>query len=89
MCSENKGADQLRSYCAADLQLCIRMHKIYSLIHAATQLYFQNGEILNDVYEHSKQINDLQMSLDMSMLISASKDTTAKVSDRLSPLDIK
>ena len=22
LCSENKGADQLRNYCAADLQLC-------------------------------------------------------------------
>ena len=40
---------------------------------------FQNGEILCDAHEHNKQINDLQMSLDMSMLISASKDTTAKV----------
>ena len=24
MCSENKGADQLRSYCEADLHLCFR-----------------------------------------------------------------
>ena len=23
MCSENKGADQLRSYCEADLRLCL------------------------------------------------------------------
>ena len=35
--------------------------------------------MLNDVYEHNKQINDLQLSLDMTMLVSASKDTTAKV----------
>ena len=26
-CSENKGADQLRSYCAADLRLCFRICK--------------------------------------------------------------
>ena len=26
-CSENKGADQLRSYCAADLLLCFRICK--------------------------------------------------------------
>ena len=25
MCSENKGADQLRSYCEADLRLCFRL----------------------------------------------------------------
>ena len=24
-CSENKGADQLRKYCAADLHLCFRI----------------------------------------------------------------
>ena len=27
-CSENKGADQLRSYCEADLRLCFRMCKM-------------------------------------------------------------
>ena len=27
-CSENKGADQLRSYCEADLRLCFRIGKI-------------------------------------------------------------
>lgn len=42
---------------------------------------YKNGETLNDIYEHSKQINDLQLSLDMTMLISASKDTTAKLFD--------
>ena len=26
-CSENKGADQLRMYCAADLRLCFRICK--------------------------------------------------------------
>ena len=26
-CSENKGADQLRSYCEADLRLCFRICK--------------------------------------------------------------
>ena len=25
LCSENKGADQLRSYCEADLRLCFRL----------------------------------------------------------------
>ena len=27
LCSENKGADQLRSYCPADLCLCFRISK--------------------------------------------------------------
>ena len=27
LCSENKGADQLRSHCAADLRLCFRICK--------------------------------------------------------------
>ena len=27
-CSENKGADQLRSYCEADLRLCFRLFKL-------------------------------------------------------------
>ena len=42
-------------------------------------LIFQNGEKINAVKEHKHQINDLQLSLDMTMLISASKDTSAKV----------
>ena len=28
-CSENKGADQLRSYCEADLRLCFRLCKLF------------------------------------------------------------
>ena len=27
-CSENKGADQLRSYCEADLRLCFRLCRL-------------------------------------------------------------
>ena len=34
-CSENKGADQLRSYCEADLRLCFRL---CWFSHAAAQL---------------------------------------------------
>ena len=29
MCSENKGADQLRSYCEADLHLCFRLCRLF------------------------------------------------------------
>ena len=39
----------------------------------------QEGELLNKTDEHSKQINDIQFSKDMSMFVTASKDTTAKV----------
>ena len=28
MCGENKGADQLCSYCTADLRLCFRIYKL-------------------------------------------------------------
>ena len=28
-CSENKGADQLRSYCEADLYLCLRLCRLF------------------------------------------------------------
>lgn len=39
----------------------------------------QSGEILKKAKEHSKQINDIQPSVDLTMFISASKDNTAKV----------
>ena len=35
-CSENEGADQLRSYCEADLQLCFGLCKMFS--HDVAQL---------------------------------------------------
>lgn len=39
----------------------------------------QSGEILKKAKEHTKQINDMQSSVDLTMVISASKDNTAKV----------
>uniref|UniRef100_A0A8C1KVW3 Serine-threonine kinase receptor-associated protein n=1 Tax=Cyprinus carpio TaxID=7962 RepID=A0A8C1KVW3_CYPCA len=39
----------------------------------------KSGEILKTTKEHTKQINDIQTSVDLTMLISASKDCTAKV----------
>lgn len=44
----------------------------------------KSGEKIHLVKEHNKQINDLQLSLDMTMLMSASKDTTAKLFDAAS-----
>ena len=40
---------------------------------------FQTGDKLQIVHEHSKSINDIQMYKDMTMFVTASKDTTAKV----------
>lgn len=39
----------------------------------------QSGEQLSNIKEHTKQINDIQTSRDMTMFITASKDNTAKV----------
>ncbi|KAG7245214.1 hypothetical protein INR49_023780 [Caranx melampygus] len=40
-----------------------------------------SGEILKKAKEHTKQINDIQTSVDLTMFISASKDNTAKLFD--------
>ena len=42
LCSESKGADQLRSFCEADLRLCFRIGKNSFFFHDATQIYL-NG----------------------------------------------
>lgn len=42
--------------------------------------YEQSGDILKKAKEHTKHINDIQTSVDLTMVISASKDNTAKVS---------
>ncbi|XP_060083242.1 eukaryotic translation initiation factor 3 subunit I-like [Ylistrum balloti] len=44
----------------------------------------KTGEKIHAVHDHSKQINDIRYSNDMSMIITASKDTTAKLFDTLS-----
>lgn len=48
-------------------------------------LPLQSGEVLKKVKEHTKQINDIQTSVDLTMFITASKDNTAKV-NRAAPL---
>uniref|UniRef100_A0A8C3R015 Eukaryotic translation initiation factor 3 subunit I n=1 Tax=Cyanoderma ruficeps TaxID=181631 RepID=A0A8C3R015_9PASS len=44
-------------------------------------LPLQSGEQLSNIKEHTKQINDIQTSRDMTMFITASKDNTAKLFD--------
>uniref|UniRef100_A0AAZ1XHJ3 Eukaryotic translation initiation factor 3 subunit I n=1 Tax=Oreochromis aureus TaxID=47969 RepID=A0AAZ1XHJ3_OREAU len=46
-------------------------------------------EILKKAKEHTKQINDIQTSVDLTMFISASKDNTAKLFDSTSLDHIK
>ncbi|ESP01499.1 hypothetical protein LOTGIDRAFT_200332 [Lottia gigantea] len=41
----------------------------------------KTGEQVLEIKEHSKQINDLQGSKDLTMIVSASKDSTAKLFD--------
>ena len=41
LCSENKGADQLCSYCTADLRLCFRMTKI-QFSHDAAKMMIES-----------------------------------------------
>jgi len=52
------------------------------------QWEMESQEMVRKVSEHTKQINDIQLSKDMNMLITASKDTTAKLFDTYS-LDVK
>ena len=50
------------------------------LVRASLFFLLQSGEVLVTVKEHSRQINDIQLSRDMTMFVTASKDNTAKVS---------
>ncbi|KAK6474291.1 eukaryotic translation initiation factor 3 subunit I [Huso huso] len=45
------------------------------------QFSAKSGEIIKTVKEHTKQINDIQTSIDLTMVITASKDNTAKLFD--------
>ena len=50
-CSENKGADQLRTYCAADMPLCFRTCK--------KPVFSQRGSTINGVKYGSHFIAEL------------------------------
>ena len=56
MYSENKGADQLRSYCATDMRLCFRICKKPVFIQQGSHDYciYQMGSISrHDMYLHT------------------------------------
>lgn len=58
----------------------IRCEGSFTILWFTVELYFQTGEKSHSCKHHTKAINDLQLSADMSMVIAASKDHTAKVS---------
>ncbi|XP_070294930.1 eukaryotic translation initiation factor 3 subunit I [Salvelinus sp. IW2-2015] len=48
---------------------------------SAARRVLQSGEVLKKVKEHNKQINDIQTSVDLTMVITASKDCSSKLFD--------
>ena len=62
---------------------CSHVYCVYLPFHATGSknlLSFQESKKLCSVKEHRGPITDLQMSQDLTMIITSSKDTTAKVS---------
>lgn len=57
--------------------LCYVYRNWFILLFCFT--FVKTGQMLHSVHEHNKQINDIMYSKNMTMLITASKDTTAKV----------
>uniref|UniRef100_M0RCH0 Eukaryotic translation initiation factor 3 subunit I n=1 Tax=Rattus norvegicus TaxID=10116 RepID=M0RCH0_RAT len=53
-------------------------------LSSVTEYVESSGEVLVNVKEHSRQINDIQLSRDMTMFVTASKDNTAKLFDSTS-----
>ena len=45
LCSENKGADQLRGHRKADLRLCFRAYAKRLFSHDATQIIFRSAKM--------------------------------------------
>ena len=52
-------------------------------------LLFQSGEISQFASEHNREITDIQLSQDSTMLLTASKDHTAKVQYKLTHADME
>ncbi|XP_073961444.1 eukaryotic translation initiation factor 3 subunit I-like [Choristoneura fumiferana] len=58
-------------------------HRAYSVSSNKYNNYFylQTGKKIHSIKEHTRQINDMQLSSDGTMFITASKDQTAKLFD--------
>ena len=46
-CSENKGTDQLRSYCEADLRLCFRICRL--LVFSRCGLFMPTADLTSKI----------------------------------------
>lgn len=62
-----------------ECSLLVHIKKIWTELIVVSLPGAQSGDILKKVKEHSRQINDIQTSVDLTMFITASKDNTAKV----------
>lgn len=75
--------------------LCARIcEKLVCGLHDSNRriksyFFFQMGKFLHSVNDHTGSINDMQMSKDSTMFITASKDNTAKLFDTDSLMCLK
>ena len=63
--SENKGADQLRSYCSTDMRLCFRICKksVFSQQGSHVNSIYQMGSISrHDMYLHTLPMTQTDVS---------------------------
>ena len=74
-CSENKGADQLHSYCEADLRLCFRIGK--NPVFSRCGSFFQRQVEVSQIMEGYMQVlldkdsepeNDVEMKMQLTMI---------------------
>ncbi|KAH0515075.1 Eukaryotic translation initiation factor 3 subunit I [Microtus ochrogaster] len=81
---------QMKYNCKGDLLFTMAKDSIVNVSvngHESGELYqysAKSGEMLVNAKEHSWQINDIQLSRDMTMFVTASKDNTAKRFDSMS-----
>lgn len=78
---ENGEINQFSAKVGRNGNVVCRLHvqQIWFELIAVSLPWGQSGDILKKVKEHSRQINDIQTSVDLTMFITASKDNTAKV----------
>ena len=57
-CRENKGADELRSYCEADLRLCFLAYADCWFSHEAAQMIQGHPQSFSEGFQHSIRVLD-------------------------------
>ena len=76
------GKCSISSFC--NLGYCLSVVYLTSgKISRLSNFAFQAQDMVDRAMDHSSQINDIQLSKDMAMCITASKDHTAKVRSNL------